>query len=1046
MLVRARREIAGLTQRELAGQTGMSVGAVRDIEQGRTVVPRARSLARLGDVLGLSGNELDGLVPLPGRRRGAGEGVPEWTAGEGLVVAVLGPLRVWRDGAGVVLRSVRQRAVLGLLALHQGAGVSRDALLDALWGENPPPTATGMLQGHVSRLRRLAGLGSGLQKGSARARGGGVLSWDGASYRLDSGVGCDLTEFGELASRARRAAAGGDAGAASGLFERALALWLGEPLADVDVLRGHPALTALSRRRVEAVIGYADAAAAAGRRGDALGQLRVLAEREPLDERVHARLMAALAATGQQAAALGVYAEIRLRLDRELGVRPGRELADAQVRVLRQQIPAAAATRPPAVVAGAERPAAVVVPRQLPACTAHFAGRAAELAALDGLLDQAAAGPEAVLITVVGGPAGVGKTTLAISWAHRIGGRFPDGQLYVSLRGYGPGRSPLPAGNAVRGFLDALGVPPEHIPADLEAQTALYRSLMADRQMLILLDNARDAAQVRPLLPGTPGNLVVVTSRSQLTSLAVTEGASQISLDLLTGAEARELLASWLGPARLAGEPEAAAEIAGLCARLPLALAITAARAAARPGVPLAAFAAQLRQARERLDVLATGDTATDVRAVLSWSCQNLDDHAARMFRLLGLHPGPDISAPAAASLAGTPLADAQAALRELTGAHLLTEHVPGRYAFHDLLRAYATEQASTTDSDTERQPAIRRMLDHYLHTGYAAAMLISPSRIPLTLAPARPGVSPEELADREQATTWFEAERQVLLAVTTAAASAGFDTHAWQIPWTLATFLQWQGHWSEYAATQRAALAATQRLGDLSGQASAHYILGLAVGMTGSYDEARDHMAQSLVLGQQLGDPVTQARSHEGLGWIAGRRGHYTDALEHAQLALELLRAAGHRAGQSEALNATGWFHAQLGDYKQALASCQEALALGREAGDPAIQAGALDSIGYAHHHLGHHVQALASYQQALHLYRQHGHRHETATVLHHLGDTYFAIGDLDVARHVWRQALDILDELNHADADAVRAKLEKLGSAACAGPDHLTRRGVRP
>jgi tetratricopeptide (TPR) repeat protein len=599
----------------------------------------------------------------------------------------------------------------------------------------------------------------------------------------------------------------------------------------------------------------------------------------------------------------------------------------------------------------------------------------------------------------------------------------------VDLRGFDPSGTPVRPEAAVRGFLDALGVPAERIPADPGAQAALYRSLLAGKRMLVLLDNARDAAQVRSLLPGTRGNLVVVTSRSQLTSLAVTAGATQISLDVLTGAEALELLASWLGPARVAGEREAAAEITELCARLPLALAIMAARAVARPGLPLGALAAELRQARERLDVLATGDTATDVRAVFSWSYQNLGDHAARMFRLTGLHPGPSISAPVAASLVALPLAEARAALRELAAAHLLTEHVPGRYAFHDLLRAYAAEQASTTDSDSGRQAAMHRMLDHYLHTSHAATMLISLSRVPLTLDKAQPGVSPEELVDRQEATTWFEAERRVLLGVTTAAASAGFDTHAWQIPWAFAAFLQFRGHWGEYAATQRAAQAAAQRLGDLSGQAGAHYHLGLAVGMTGSYDEARDHLSQSLVLRQQLGDLVGQARSHEALGWIGERQGRHKDALEHAHLALELHRRAGHQAGQSAALNAIGWFHARLGDYEQALASCQDALALGRESGDRGIQASALDSIGFAQHHLGHHIQAVASYQQALHLYREHGHRHGTSTVLRHLGDTYYATRDFDRARDIWRQALDILDELHHADADEVRAKLGKLG-----------------
>ena len=701
---------------------------------------------------------------------------------------------------------------------------------------------------------------------------------------------------------------------------------------------------------------------------------------------------------------------------------------------------AAAASVPESAPPAAGQP---VVPRELPARIRHFAGRTTELATLAGLLDRASqTGPGTVLISAIGGTAGVGKTAMALHWAHQVADEFPDGQLYVNLRGFDPSGAPVAPEAAVRGFLESLGVPAGRIPAGLEARASLYRSMLAGKRIFVLLDNALDAAQVRPLLPGAPGSLVVVTSRGQLTGLAVTDGASQISLDVLTLAEARELLSRWLGTARVRAERKAVAEITGLCAGLPLALAIIAARAVARPDVPLSALAAELDQARERLDVLATGDTVTDVRAVFSWSYDSLGDSAARMFRLIGLHPGPDISAPAAASLAGLRPAQARAALWELTGAHLLTEHVPGRFTFHDLLRAYAAEQASAAERETQRRAAIHRMLDHYLHTGCAAALCINPSRAPLDLAAVRPGVSPEELTDRQQAISWFEAERQVLLALPEAAAAAGFDAHAWQIAWAPATFLQWQGHWSDGVRIQRTALEAARRLGDLSGQANACYLLAIAVLPDDPRGESGALLSEALALWERLGDSTGQGRSLFALSRIAERQGDYEAALGHAQHALGLFRAAGNRAGQASALNAVGWYHAQLDDYEQALARCQESLALQRDAGYVDSLADTLDSIGYAHYRLGQHADAIVSYRQAIEASRRQLNRRQEAYVLDHLGDARHAAGHLDLAREAWQQSLAILDELGRADADQVRAKIGKLGSGTSGDIDSTAAR----
>jgi tetratricopeptide (TPR) repeat protein/transcriptional regulator with XRE-family HTH domain len=675
----------------------------------------------------------------------------------------------------------------------------------------------------------------------------------------------------------------------------------------------------------------------------------------------------------------------------------------------------------------ASRPprAAARVPRQLPGTTAHFAGRVVELAALDRLLDECdGTRPGTVVISAVGGTAGVGKTALVLHWAHQAAHRFSHGQLYVNLRGFDPSDVPVTPAEAISWFLGALGVPPDQIPQDLAAQASLYRSLLAGRQMLIVLDNARDEQQVRPLLPGDPGCLVIVTSRRQLVGLAATDGASLLTLDVLGHDEARQMLAQRLGCTRAAAEPDAVDQILSLCARLPLALAIAAARAAARPSLPLAALAAELRETPGRLDVLDTSDPAASVRAVFSWSAGQLGSGAARMFGLLGLHPGPDITIPAAASLAGITRPDAGRELRELTTANLLSEHLPGRYTFHDLLRSYAAELAPGADSEDGRA-AGGRVLDHYLHTADSAARLLSPSRQPISVDVARAGVTPEQLPGHQEAMAWFEAEHQVLLAAVALAARTGFDIHAWQLPWAMADFLDRRGHWHDSVAVQRIALDAATRLGDTRARAMAGRALGKSCAWLTDYDQAHTCLAESLALYEQLGDRDGQARVRQSLMWVAEREARYTEALKHAEQALVLFRATDDQAGQAAALNAVGWCHALLGDPRQARAFCQQALALNQERGNRRSEALTWDSLGYAEHQLGNFAEAAACYQRAHSLFCEFGDRFYQAEILTHLGDTRYAADDQDAARSAWQQALDILDDLRHPDAEHLRAKL---------------------
>ncbi|MDX6390303.1 MAG: hypothetical protein QOJ73_1366 [Streptosporangiaceae bacterium] len=947
----------------------------------------------------------------------------------GLRFALLGTL-VLADGAGdpVAVSGARQRVLLASLLLSANVPVSSDALAEVIWDGSPPPGAAVTLRSHVKRLRGALGPRAGAR---LMARDPGYLI-SVQEPELDL-LGFEAACAG--AGAARRAARWPEVSAAAA---RALDLWRGAPLLDVpsQVLRDQ-FVPRLEQLRLQAVEDRAEAGLRLGGQDRLIPELRELAARHPVRERFHAQLMEALARAGRQAEALDAYRQARRVLVDELGIEPG-----PQLRLLHQQIldgdPALAAPpaghdgRPqvPAALTGpASSPAGV--PRQLPGAAAGFTGRLAELARLSEILGQAGSqAPGTVVISAIGGTAGVGKTALAVHWAHRVAHRFPGGQLYVNLGGFDPSGSTVSPGEAIRGFLAALGVPPDRFPSGLAAQAGLYRSLLAGRQMLILLDNARDEQQVRPLLPGSPGSLVLVTSRSQLAGLAAAENASLLSLDVLPPAEARQMLAARLGRQRTAAEPGAVTEITDLCARLPLALAVAAARAAARPQLPLPGLAAELRDAQRRLDALDTGDPAVSVRAVFSWSYQQLDPAAARMFRLLGLHPGPDISTLAATSLAGVAPAQAGQALGQLTRAHLLTEQSPGRYGCHDLLRAYAAEQACGAEDEQGRHAATGRVLDYYLHTAFQSELLLRPHRDRISLGTPLAGVTTEQLTGTSEALAWFDAEQQILPAAVGLAARTGHDKHAWQLAWAMFTNLDRRGRWHELAAIQRTALAAASRLGDVAGQAVTHRLAAVCH-MLADYQQAEAHLMAALALYRQAGDRIGEARTHQALNVICEQQDRVGEALRHNEQALILFQTAGHQTGQAQVLNAVGWNHIRLGHPERGQMYCHQALALCQQLGERLGEADSWHSLGHAHHHLGQHDEAAASYDRALGIFRELGQRYREAEALDHLGDTRHASGDRPGARHAWQQALRILEDLQRPDADLLRAKL---------GSDHDT------
>ncbi|WP_433381700.1 ATP-binding protein [Actinoplanes sp. CA-142083] len=656
-----------------------------------------------------------------------------------------------------------------------------------------------------------------------------------------------------------------------------------------------------------------------------------------------------------------------------------------------------------------------ITPAQLPLDPAGFTGRDRELALLDALLTFAGG----VIISAVSGTAGVGKTTLAVRWGHRVRHHFPDGQLYVNLRGFGPSGPPLAPGEALRGMLDGLGVPPQRVPSDESSRAALFRSALAGRRMLILLDNAADAAQVRPLLPGVPGCVVLVTSRDRLAGLTVTDGAQLLLLDVLTPDGARSLLARRIGADRVRAEPRAVDEIASVCAYLPLALAIVAARAAAHPGFALADIAAELRAAR--LDALAGPDPATDVRAVFSWSYRKLGPAAARLFRLLGLHPAPVAGADALASLAALPVAELRPLLAELVEANLVSSPQPGRFGCHDLLREYAR---SLAEIDAEAEV---RVLDYYLHTALAADRLLKLHRglgVPRPTSYA-PGVTPTPIAGGEEAMAWFAAEHQTLRAAADLAESSGRHTYQWWLAWSMQTYHERRWDKRNWIVWQMRAVAAAERAGEPLFEAASHYNVGYAQCELGDQEAGRNHLTTALSLYEKLGNLAGMAKVHLNLGIIARRMGDHEGAIAEATTALDLYRRAGDPVGEARATNNIGWCHLTLGDYRRALDYCRRAVAVHEAAGNRMGAGHSWDSVGMAHFRLGEHDEAAACYRRSVEAFRAERDRQYEAIALAHLGDAEEEAGHSRAAGEAWRESLAILTEIDHPDADEVRAKL---------------------
>jgi len=912
---------------------------------------------------------------------------------------VLGTVEARVAGVRVDLGPARQRCVLAALLADTNEVVSADVLVERVWGERVPLRAKESLRTYLSRLRIVLVGGADI-----RHRAGGYeVTVDRAAV--------DLHRFRALRAKVRAAGT-----QARPLLEEALNLWHGEAFAGLDSPWVDSLRDELEAERVAAELELTDLRLSAGEHADLVAVLTRRATERPLDERLVRQLMVALFRNGRQADALAAYHALRSRLAEELGADPGRQLRELHQQLLTDDVdPGPSSDAHP-------------VPALLPAGVHAFTGRAEQLAQLDDVLASAGREPSAVVISAVSGTGGVGKTALAVHWAHRVAARFPDGQLYLNLRGFDPGGSPVTPDQAARSMLESLGVVPENIPSSVDGRVAMFRSLVAHKRILVVLDNARDTEHVRSLLPGSPGCFVVVTSRNRLTGLIVAEGAHPVALDVLTAGEARELLARRIGAGRAGAELDAVDEITARCARLPLALAIVAARATTHPDAPLAALARALRDAGAGLDAFVGEEPGTDLRGVLSWSYRTLRPAARRLFRLLGPLSGAEFGPAAAASVAGEPVAPVRQLLADLTGVHMLVEPAPGRFAFHDLLRTYAIELAETEDGAGDRRAALHRLFDHYLHTAHNAALVLHPHRDEFALDPPGPEVTVTEFADLESALTWFITERPTLVAAIERARGDGAHDYAWKLAWAITEFFDRRGHLEQQAATYRVALDSVRQTGDRRGHAHVHRSLGRTYAQLARFAEAREHFDAALALHIELGDRNGEAGIHHNLGWMAELDGRHEDSLHHDRLALELYEAGGDRVGQARALNAIGWSHCLVGDHERSLEVCRRALALNQELGDRPGESATWDSIGYAHHHLGQYQEALVGYQRSLDLLRELGDRGNEADVLIHVGDTRHAMDDLPAARTAWRLALDIMEELGHPDVKAVHAKLNTL------------------
>jgi DNA-binding SARP family transcriptional activator len=976
---------------------------------------------------------------------------------------ILGPVEVRVDGRIVAVTASKPRTLLAALLVHANEVVAATRLIDLLWGESPPAGAKATLQSHVLQLRRLLAVHG--------QDGGGVLLTRSPGYlvRVEP-QRLDLDRFQGLLEAAQRARRDHDPAHAVAHLRQALGLWRGPALCDVDseTLRWVEA-PRLEELRLAALEARIDAELELGLHAELVGELHALAATHPLRERFAGQLMLALYRCGRQADALEVFAATRRRLVEDLGLEPARELQR-----LHRAILTGDPTLYPPAPAGDRRGRPVrtaqPIPRELPGRVARFTGRTRELHRLSRLLDPTGAAGRPVVISAIDGMGGVGKSALAVQAAHRLSDRFPDGQLYVNLHGATPGQPPRTPVSALGQLLRSLGLDPAAVPAEVEEAAARWRSLANQRRLLILLDNAHDAAQVRPLLPGSPTCAVLVTSRQALGSL---DGAHLLHLDLLAQQQALALLGRLIGQQRVAAEPAAAEDVVRLCGRLPLAVRIAGARLADRPTWPIRELANRLADATRRLEELTADGLAVhaafDVSLqALQHSRDGIDRAAAAAFGLLSLPDGADLGVAAAARLLDQPEPTTQALLERLVDAQLLQTPGPGRYQFHDLVRLHARRHAGHQQHEQARLDALTRLFGFYTATAWRTLALIRPCDHRLATADRRWSDGAAPFAGVLDALSWLEAERANLLSAITQAAQLAPATPAelpGQLTRALHGFFTARSYWQDCADANQTTLQLAVRTGDRDTQAHALNDLGVAHEFLGRYQQAVTSHEHSLAIRRQLGLRQGQAASLNNLGHVHERLGHYRQAATCLQESLAINRALGHRRGQAASLGNLGMVYQRLGRHQEAIASLQESLrifadlgerhavasvhsdlgavyerlgrsqqavatlqeslAAVRELGDRNGEADSLNNLGRVYQRLGRHQEAIASQQQSLRLARELNDPHHQVVSLRDLGDALLAAGRPQDARQAWQEALAMCEALPVPESAEVRQRL---------------------
>ncbi|USX49250.1 BTAD domain-containing putative transcriptional regulator [Lentzea sp. HUAS12] len=888
---------------------------------------------------------------------------------------VLGPLEVLLDGEPVAVPAGRGRVLLATLLLRANEIVPVNELVERVWDGRPPAPdrAHKTLQTVVLRLRQSLGAANCVRTSS---RG----------YTAEVGPGqLDLAEFRRLA--------------ALGEHRTALALWRGPVLGDVASESLHSEdvpplveehLIALERRIDEDLAGATDVL---------VPELRSLTEQHPLHEAFWAQLMLALHRTGQQAEALTAYQEVRRRLADELGTTPGERLRAAHEQVL-----------------SGETPAPRVVPRQLPPAHPHFVGREAELARLTEVARPGAP----LVISAINGIGGVGKTALALQWANQAAHRFPDGQLHVNLRGFDLRAEPLDPIAVARDFLVALGVPAQELPPTDEAVIGQYRSLSAQRRMLVVLDNARDVTQVRPLLPGGPANLVLVTSRNRLDGLT----GRPVALDVMDERAAVEVLTERIGAARVAAEPDAVARLVERCAGLPLALGIVAARAAY--GDPLTSLADELE--RERLKALDIDDPATDVRTVFSWSLRSVSGVAADVFVALGRHPGPEFTVEAAASLAAVSVEEARRALSELVAGSLVSTTSTGRFLLHDLVRDYAAERFGELSQDQQVE-AQQRMFDHYVHTALKANSLTEPRARWTSMAPPSPGAVVTPIPDVQASKLWIQVEQPVLLGLVREMVAAGADDLTWRLVYTLHLSMLRQGLLAEVEEVELLALAAAQRRDDVFGRQRLHRALGGIYMAKRAFLEAEFHLRSALRCEEEMDNVDGQADVSRGLALVYEELGQHQRSLDIlAGLYPKLSDLGEYQRGCYLAAYARA--HQQVGDRERAIELCMEAeVSFAGYTGPLSMpHANNAETLGDIHVELGSYAEAVHSYRLSVDRMREMHHTYYLGEGLVRLAKVHILLGEHDAAREHLAEALPIYEMLRHRGTEEARKLLISL------------------